>query len=155
MKKNLSTHFTALLLLILMGNPMIAAESKKGIGRVTIDTKLVSLTFDDGPLHNVPQILNILKKHDAKATFFVLGKRVKTQPKVTKQIVTEGSEVANHSYTHANLAELSLKEIRSEVERTQQEVINATGATPTLFRAPYIKYSSEVRQVLEEYKLRE
>ena len=63
--------------------------------------KVAFLTFDDGPSSNItPQILDVLKKEDVKATFFVLGAMVKANPEVLKREKEEGHYIANHSYSH-------------------------------------------------------
>ncbi|MCI9039093.1 MAG: polysaccharide deacetylase [Clostridia bacterium] len=63
--------------------------------------KVAFLTFDDGPSSNItPQILDVLKKEDVKATFFVLGTMVKANPEVLKREKEEGHYIANHSYSH-------------------------------------------------------
>ncbi|MCK6597689.1 MAG: polysaccharide deacetylase family protein, partial [Bdellovibrionaceae bacterium] len=64
----------------------------------------IALTFDDGPGKGTEKILNLLKKYNIKATFFVLGSQVKTHAHLTNRIVSEGHLLANHSYTHPQLA---------------------------------------------------
>jgi len=67
------------------------------------DKKEVALTFDDGPSEQTTKILDILKKNNARATFFILGKKVKGNEEILKRIVYEGSEIGNHSYNHNKL----------------------------------------------------
>lgn len=64
------------------------------------DQKTVYLTFDDGPSPVTEQILDVLKKENIPATFFVLGKNVEEYPDLTKRIASEGHKIANHSYSH-------------------------------------------------------
>ena len=62
---------------------------------------VVALTFDDGPHPDyTPQLLDMLRDYNVKATFFVVGKAVSNYPKLTRRIANEGHELANHSYTH-------------------------------------------------------
>jgi len=65
------------------------------------DTRIVYLTFDDGPSYNVtPEILRILRENGIRATFFVLGTEVEAFPEIVRQIVEEGHTLANHSFSH-------------------------------------------------------
>ena len=100
--------------------------------------KLVSLTFDDGPDAKwTPQILDILKQKNAPATFFVIGENALAHPLLLKRILDQGSEVGNHSYTHPNLALVSPRGTRIELNTTQRLVEAYTGRAMRLFRAPY------------------
>jgi peptidoglycan/xylan/chitin deacetylase (PgdA/CDA1 family) len=72
------------------------------ISRVSTTAPLVSLTFDDGPHpETTPRILDLLAKHSAKATFFVIGKHVETHRHIAERIVAEGHELGNHSWQHS------------------------------------------------------
>ncbi len=99
---------------------------------------LVSLTFDDGPDPDwTPQILDILKAKHAPATFFVIGENAITQPQLLNRILSEGHELGNHSYTHPNLALVSARGTRLEINATQRLGQAYTGHGMRLFRAPY------------------
>lgn len=104
------------------------------IWEVNINEKLVALTFDDGP-HPVftPQILEILAKYDAKATFFVAGNKVIRFPDILKQEVKEGHEIANHTYHHIYNNITSAK-LSSEIKETDKIIHRITGFTPSLYR---------------------
>ncbi len=100
----------------------------------------VALTFDDGPDPNVtPAILDVLREHDLKATFFVLGYKVARNPEVLRRIVQEGHTLGNHTYDHANLAHLSVRQMHDEMQSTQEAVDRALGYhyPMTLMRPPY------------------
>lgn len=100
--------------------------------------RLVSLTFDDGPHPKItPQILDILQKHDVKATFFVMGAYVDQHPHLAKRIVEDGHIIANHTYSHPDLKTLSDEEVLHEIQLTQECIQNQTGITPHLFRMPF------------------
>lgn len=107
-------------------------------GSILDSRKLVSLTFDDGPnpLYT-QQVLDILAKYEVKATFFLLGQEVERHPDLAKKIVEEGHMVANHSFGHPNLAEISDEEVLKEINQTQDVIFDATGVTPTMYRMPY------------------
>lgn len=101
-------------------------------------TKLVALTFDDGPQRGTTdRILDILDRHDAQATFFVVGSQVRAQPGLVRRMVAEGHQVANHSYGHRNLRSLDRKQVRSEVMRGRAAIRRAGGGTANWFRPPY------------------
>ena len=109
------------------------------------DGKYVALTFDDGPSSKVtPRILQTLEQHEAKATFFMLGKRVEMYPAIAAQVAAEGHEIANHTFSHPNLKKLSHKEMTEEIEKTNKLIEITTGVTPTLFRPPYGIYSQDI-----------
>ena len=99
---------------------------------------LVALTFDDGPDPDwTPRILDILKAKQASAAFFVIGENAITQPGLLSRIIDEGHELGNHSYTHPNLALVSGRGTRLELNATQRLIEAYTGRAMRLFRAPY------------------
>jgi peptidoglycan-N-acetylglucosamine deacetylase len=99
----------------------------------------IALSFDDGPDPLwTPRILDVLAKHNVPATFFVTGAHVLDQPELVKQILNQGSELANHSTTHANLDKVSDAAVEREINTTQRLVENYTGHSMHLFRAPYL-----------------
>jgi len=98
----------------------------------------VALTFDDGPDPTwTPMILDILKKYNVKATFFLVGSQAEQYPDLVKRIVAEGHLVGNHTYTHANLAAIPPEQIQIELNATQRLIESITGRSTTLFRPPY------------------
>ncbi len=81
--------------------------------------KVVYLTFDDGPdPRNTPQVLELLKRYDAKATFFMIGAAAKTHPALVQQVRAEGHLLANHTYTHPWLNRVSPAVISDQLRRT-------------------------------------
>lgn len=108
------------------------------VSSVSVPTKTVALTFDDGPHGTLtPRILNILAKYNAKCTFFVLGSNVQRYPGIVSRMVSEGHEVANHSWNHPNLATSSRASVASQLSRTNDAIVNACGRKPRLMRPPY------------------
>ncbi|HEY8342219.1 MAG TPA: polysaccharide deacetylase family protein [Calditerricola sp.] len=98
----------------------------------------VALSFDDGPdLTFTPRILDVLREHDVKATFFLIGNRVVAHPDVVKRMVREGHVVANHSWDHPNLAKLSPDKVRWQLVRAEEALSRVAGYRPKLFRPPY------------------
>ncbi len=94
------------------------------------DRKKVALTFDDGPSVSTPQILEILEEKRADGTFFLLGDAVERNPELARQIVLQGSEVANHSMKHDSFP------TSADLEATNDMVEDATGVRPCSFRPP-------------------
>lgn len=100
---------------------------------VQTEERVIALTFDDGPDPiYTSQILDLLDKYDAKATFFVLGKSAEQYPNVIKREYNEGHEVANHTYSHPLKVTVSLLE--EELKKTNEIIYGITGYAPTLFR---------------------
>jgi peptidoglycan/xylan/chitin deacetylase (PgdA/CDA1 family) len=98
--------------------------------------KVVALTFDDGPdLKITPKVLETLKKFNAKATFFVIGRNVVTYPKMLERIQSEGHEIGNHSYTHPSKPPEAKGEW--EVRQTQNAIDKVIGTGLKLYRPPY------------------
>lgn len=109
------------------------------VERAGHDTQLVALTFDDGPDPRwTPKILDILKREQAPATFFVTGANALGQSDLLRRILAEGSELGNHSTTHPDLSRLPDAMIRFEINATQRLVESYTGRSLRLFRAPYL-----------------
>lgn len=106
---------------------------------VQITENKVALTFDDGP-HPVytPQVLDILKKYNAKAGFFLIGKNVRQNPHLTERIIKEGHTIGNHSFTHSKTIDFKDKKgWLKELEETDSEIQKITGNRPRFFRPPY------------------
>lgn len=102
------------------------------------DGKQVALTFDDGPDQMItPKILKVLKEHDIKATFFILGNRAKANPDLVKRIAEDGHAIGNHSWSHPNFDDISMDEALKEIEDTQEVLEDAIGYRTSLFRPPY------------------
>lgn len=105
---------------------------------VVPEGKLIAITFDDGPSAKYTgKLLDALKKYDAKATFFLVGQNVAGNEALVKRMLAEGHEVGNHSWSHADLASISKKDMQAQVDKTDKAVYKAAGAYPTVFRAPY------------------
>lgn len=100
--------------------------------------KQLAITFDDGPDERfTPEMLDVLKAKNVKATFFVVGVNAEAQPNVLRRIYAEGHEIGNHSYSHPNIALTSLERTRLELDATQRIIEHAIGRSTILFRPPY------------------
>lgn len=106
----------------------------------------VALTIDDGPHPEwTPQMLDLLDRHQVRATFFLIGARVRERPELVRRILSAGHAIGNHSMSHPQpFAALSRQRMRVEIAQTQDEIEAAAGLRPTLFRAPGGNWSGEV-----------
>lgn len=109
------------------------------------DDKVIALTFDDGPSKYTSEIIDILKKNNAVATFFVVGNRLGFYEDTLKDMLNLGNEIGNHSYSHKWLNRLSKDEFILEINNTQNEVKRITGYTPKVFRPTYGGYSDKLK----------
>lgn len=100
--------------------------------------KTVYLTFDDGPSAHTAEVLDVLKSHQAKAVFFLIGQHAEQHPELVKQIVAEGHQIGNHSYCHKGTFPLmSSRKIKEDLEHCNQILTSITGKAPMLFRPPF------------------
>lgn len=114
------------------------------------NVKRVALTFDDGPHKTVTkEILKVLDKYDAKATFFMLGNQVKKNKDVLKEVKKRGHEIGNHSYSHKNLTKLKPEQVLLEVKSTNAVIKSVIGEEATVFRPPYGATTDEVDELVK------
>ncbi len=115
------------------------------------EEKKIALTFDDGPSkRNTQEILSILAEYDIKATFFVIGSNAEKDPERIRMIFDAGHEIGNHTYTHCYISKVSEEELRREINKTEEILINVTGVRPIVFRPPGGYYDDASIAVLEE-----
>ncbi|MDZ8226970.1 polysaccharide deacetylase family protein [Nostoc sp. ChiVER01] len=104
--------------------------------KLKANEKVIALTFDDGPSpKNTAQILEILKKNNIKATFFMVGQMVKYFPQVAKQVAADGHVIGNHTWHHWYF-QMDGATASSEIDRTADIIYKTTGEKTTLFRPP-------------------
>ncbi|MFI9846135.1 polysaccharide deacetylase family protein [Nonomuraea sp. NPDC051941] len=129
-----------------------AASNRAG----TVDcakAKCVALTFDDGPGPYTAKLLDILRKGQARATFFVVGSNAAAQPALVKRMSAEGHLVGNHTWDHKDLSKQATSRITDSLARTEDAVSTAIGQRPALARTPYGTASQAVRDVAAELGL--
>ena len=99
-------------------------------------SKLIALTFDDGPSPYTDRLLGVLNHYNARATFFEIGNKVAVNPAGAKRIVDAGMEVGNHTWEHPNMTTIPPEDIPSQLSKANDAITAATGHTPTLYRTP-------------------
>ncbi|MGH9699609.1 MAG: polysaccharide deacetylase family protein [Candidatus Acidiferrales bacterium] len=106
--------------------------------RRTGNPRTLALTFDDGPNPAVtPALLDLLARHNASATFFLIGQRVRSVPALAREIAARGHAIGNHTETHPALTFLSGRRITAELRRCQEAIATATDAWPRWMRPPF------------------
>ncbi len=98
--------------------------------------KVIALTFDDGPWkETTPQMLDILKQNNIKATFFWVGTSIQENPEMAKRVVADGHAIGNHTWHHW-YKQMDTATAKSEIDKTADLIYKTTGAKTTLFRPP-------------------
>ncbi|WP_371577890.1 bifunctional polysaccharide deacetylase/glycosyltransferase family 2 protein [Streptomyces sp. NBC_01314] len=122
---------------ILDGGPILTFRGGEARTQ-SVPDRTIALTFDDGPNPTwTPEILEVLKKYDIPATFFVVGSMVSRYPTIVEDMVESGHEIGIHTFTHVDLSYQSDARVTREMTQTQLALAGAAGITTTLFRAPY------------------
>jgi peptidoglycan-N-acetylglucosamine deacetylase len=118
---------------------------------VAVAGRFVALTFDDGPsARQTPLLLDMLKERGISATFFVVGQRAAAHPWILRRMVMEGHEVANHTWSHPDLTQLSGSAVRNQIVMTNSSIQAAIGYEPVLVRPPYGATNAELNRWMTE-----
>ncbi len=115
------------------------------VWRIPTKDLVLFLTFDDGPIPEVtPAVLTLLKKYNAKATFFCIGENVKKHPEVFQQVISDGHAIGNHTYNHLNGWKTRTEDYILNIDKChgllKSEIKNPQSAID-FFRPPYGKLS--------------
>lgn len=116
---------------------------------VTTEKKIIALTFDDGPDYDTNGMLDVLAKHNVKATFFIKGLNLEYadyQP-ILKRTAAEGHELGNHTYIHPDIRNLSDEEFLLQQSKTNEKIKELTGQTPILFRPPSGHFTDHLLEI--------
>ncbi|MED4015293.1 polysaccharide deacetylase family protein [Sutcliffiella cohnii] len=101
----------------------------------------------------IPDMLETLKKHEIKATFFLEGRWVKENPSIAKMIVDAGHEVGNHSYSHPNMKTLGANAVRDQLLKTNSVIEATTGVKVKWFAPPSGSFRQEVVEIAKQYNM--
>ena len=114
------------------------------------DKNEVALTFDDGPVENTLQILELLKKYNAKASFFCIGKNIEANPDIFKKIIEEGHLVGNHTFSHTRkMGFLNRSQIISEINSCNVIALKTGGVRLRLYRPPFGIINPKIKEALK------
>ena len=103
-----------------------------------VKEKKIAITFDDGPTPETPKVLNLLKKHNAKATFFCIGSQIEKYPDIFKAILEDGHTVGNHTYSHSpKMGFFPAQKVKEELEVTNSLIEKYSGKKALFFRPPF------------------
>lgn len=109
-----------------------------------VGQKQIALTFDDGPDPKyTPQLLDLLSKHSAPSTFFVVGEQMVQHPDIAQRITREGHTLGNHTFTHANLESVSRFSAMQEINQSERVIRATTNKSTSFFRPPYIDATNQ------------
>ncbi len=104
----------------------------------TVNEKIISISFDDGPHLMTNKVLDVLLKYNVKATFFCIGNQIEKDPEILKRIINEGHLVGNHSYSHSNFFGIfSTHKVIEELEKTRKIILDISGKNTLYFRPPF------------------
>lgn len=114
----------------------------------------IALTFDDSPTEGTAQVLAILKAHDVKATFFIVGAHAAARPALLRQIVQEGHAIGNHSYSHkSTLPFRRPAAILADIQRCTETITDITGVVPQMYRPPFGVVNPGIGQAVRTSRL--
>jgi peptidoglycan/xylan/chitin deacetylase (PgdA/CDA1 family) len=104
------------------------------------DHREVALTYDDGPGTSTGAVLELLARHDARATFFMVGSEVERDPGLAREVVAAGHEVGSHSMHHLDHEEVTPAQAVADMLAGAQAIADVLGFEPGLYRAPYGRF---------------
>ncbi len=135
-------------LLLLLG---ITIRADEGVTEKSVysshenESKKIAITFDDGPHPRyTPEILDILGQYGVHATFFLIGDNVKNYPEFLSRIQKDGHEIGNHTYLHENLQKTTAAEMKHQILKAEQLILELTDQRPKLLRPPGGLYNQQV-----------
>jgi len=111
---------------------------------------MLAITFDDGPGEYTAQILDILERHGARATFCIIGNLAESKRGLIARAFEAGCEIIGHSWSHRSLTRLAAQEIKREILDTHAAIESITGAATQIYRVPYGAINDRVKQVSQE-----
>jgi polysaccharide deacetylase family sporulation protein PdaB len=149
--------YTVIILITILAIPGINNVYGKNNEEIFIrngsrNKKYLALTFDDGPHpKETNEVLDVLKKYDVKATFFIAGKHANWYSEPLIRASKEGHEIGNHTFNHPDISNLSNEQLEEEILKCEEVLLKVTGKRPTLFRPPYGSYKqSELTEIVNK-----
>ncbi len=110
----------------------------------------VALTFDDGPVETTLKILSLLKKYDAKASFFCIGKNIEANPDIFRKIIKEGHMIGNHTFSHTRkMGFLNKEQIILEINKCDAAALKEGGVKLKTYRPPFGIINPKIKEALE------
>lgn len=141
MKRKKRTISFLITIMVMLSVALCSIDGVAAVKQEKLDPKkpMIALTFDDGPGNRTGELLDVLEKYNARATFFVLGSRLNTTKarKNLKKMEAIGCEIGNHTASHKSLSSLSAKKIKKEILSVDKKVKKYTGHKPKVLRPPY------------------
>lgn len=125
-------------------NKMVTKIKEKNV--IDPNKKVIALTFDDGPSKYTKEIINILKEYNINATFFVLGNKISLYRETLSKMIENGNEIGNHSYNHKWMIKLNEKEIKWQIEKTNEILKEELNYTPTSIRPTYGSINNKIKE---------
>lgn len=120
----------------------------KLIEKIPTEHKVVAFTFDDGPDPQFTrQILNIFRKVNGKATFFMVGEQIDANEEIAREVYEAGHEIGNHTYSHPDLTTLPLEKADKELQRMDERIQGLTGKSPSSFRPPFFQINESIAEL--------
>lgn len=131
--------------------PLVKSIFPNYVWDIETKEKVLHLTFDDGPTPEItPWVLDTLKQHQAKATFFCIGNNIQKHPEIFKQIVDDGHLIGNHTFNHLKGWKTDLDTYIHNTLETETEILKHTSPPSKLFRPPYGRIKNKQAKKLME-----
>ena len=137
----------------LMRYPPADGNIEAALNKIAIDPdkKLIALTFDDGPSNrNTNRILDVLEQYNARATFFIIGKRIEGRQEVIARAISLGCEIGSHTWGHSDFTKYPKRILISSLSQVDEAMQTNFGYTMTLFRPPYGSINKDVEEGAED-----
>lgn len=114
--------------------------------------KIVALTFDDAPNEvNTIKLIQALKRLNVKSTWFLVGKHVRENPEISRQIKAAGFEIGNHSQVHVDYSKMTDADLEKDIVESQLIFYDVLGLYPSFFRPPYGRIRTQSFSILRRY----
>jgi len=125
--------------------------SRRVLWRAATGERRLALTFDDGPqAQSTDRVLDILASFGVPATFFMVGRKIQTNPRIARAVVEAGHEIGNHSHSHLYLSLLTKKQIGKEIDLTHGLLLSLDGGVPQFFRPPFGVFTNRILDIIED-----